>query len=270
MKLSGPRVIPPGAGLDWLYQALRILAERPALFLLPALVAPIGTSFLLVLPWDSLLPVAASWLTVSITVFCYGFPLTLAVGLACGFARLTQQHRTFSPRLLLFPTTLRVLLRSALFSSVLLLQGYLILYLLLDGINRFAEIDAWTANPSFGLADSVLATQLGMIGGFLLVLQVSFACFVIPLYLFREIPLHQCWRLSFLAVQLNPWLLPALGLLGFPLVLIAYSGFFSLIAQVLAFPLSSYFGALLYVAWLQVFQGGIDEVAPVKTGRAMA
>jgi hypothetical protein len=49
----------------------------------------------------------------------------------------------------------------------------------------------------------------------------------------------------------------------------AYSGFFSLIAQVLAFPLPAYFGALLYVAWLQVFQGGIDEVAQV-TDQAMA
>lgn len=263
MKLSGPRVIPPGAGFDWLYQALQLLAERPGLFLLPALVAPIGTSLLLSWPWDTFLPVAASWLTVSITVFCYGFPLTFAISLACGFARLTQQRRAFSPRHLLLPTTLRVLLRSALFSFILLLQGYLILYLLLGSINRFSETDAWTANPSFGLADSVLGTQLGMIGGFLLVLQVSLACFVIPLYLFREMPLHQCWRLSFLAVQLNPWLLPALGLLGFPLALIAYSGFFSLVAQVLAFPLSAYLGALLYVAWLQVFQGGIDEVARV-------
>ncbi len=263
MKLNGPRVLSPGAGFDWLYQALRLLTERPALFLLAALVAPVGTSLLLTLPWDVVSPVAAGWLTVSITVFCYGFPLTLAMSLACGFARLTQQRKAFFLQHLLFPTTLRVLLRSALFSFFLLLQGYLILYLLLDSVKGFGEADAWTANPSFGLAESVLGTQLGMIGGFLLVLQVSFACFVIPLYLFREMPLQQCWRLSFLAVQLNPWLLPALGLLGFPLLVIAYFGFFSLVAQVLAFPLSAYLGALLYVAWLEVFQGGIDEVVQV-------
>jgi hypothetical protein len=270
MKLSGPRVVSPRDGFNWLYQALLLLTERPALFLLAALVAPLGTSVLLSWPWDALLPVAAGWLTVSTTVFCYGFPLTFAISLACGFARLTQQRRRFFPQHLIYPTTLRVLLRSALFSFVMLLQGYLILYLLFDNVKGLANAaDTYAANPSFGLAESVLATQLGMIGGFLLVLQVSFACFVIPLYLFREMPLQQCWRLSFLAVQLNPWLLPALGLLGFPLLVIAYSGFFSMIAQVLAFPLAAYFGALLYVAWLQVFQGGIDEVAQV-TDKAMA
>lgn len=264
MQPSGPRVTPPGAGLDWLYQALLLLTERPALFLLAALVAPVGTSLLLTWPWDALLPVAAGWLTVTTTVLCYGFPLTLAISLACGFARLTKQRRAFFLQHLVYPTTLRVLLRSGLFAFVLLLQGYLILYLLLDSIKGFGEADTWTTNPNFGLAESVLATQLGMVGGFLLVLQVSFACFVIPLYLFREMPLHQCWRLSFLAIQLNPWLLPALGSLGFPLIIIAYSGFFSLIAQLIAFPLPAYLGALLYVAWLQVFQGGIDKLAQVS------
>lgn len=258
-------MISPGAGFNWLYQALRLMLERPLHFLLAALLAPTGTAVLLSWPlWDTLVPVGVDWLNVLTTVLCYGFPLTLAVSLACGFARATKRGHALGLRRLMATTTIRVLLRTAGFALVLLLQGYLLVYLIYDNVYpsvllAAGKTTAWQADLSFGAADTLLGTQLGMVGGLVLVLQFLFAVFVIPLHLFREIPLSECWRLSFFAIQLNLWLLPVLGLVGLVLVFVAYSGYFSIVAQILAFPLPAYLGALLYVAWLQVFQGGKEE-----------
>lgn len=261
-------MVSPGAGIDWLHQALRLMLQRPLLFLLAALLTPAGTAALLSWPlWDLVVPVAVGWLSVVTTVLCYGFPLTLSVSLACGFARATNRGHPLVLRRLMAITTFKVLLRSAGFALLLLVQGYLILYLVYDSVYPSMvgaeNIYLWQADVSFGVADTLLGTQLGMVGGFLLVLQFLFACFVIPLHLFREIPLHECWRLSFLAIQLNLWLLPAVGLLGLLLVLLAYSGYFSIVAQILAFPLPAYLGALLYVAWLEIFQQGKDDSSQV-------
>ena len=82
---------------------------------------------------------------------------------------------------------------------------------------------------------------------------------MIPLQLFRELPLSICWRRSALAMQLNFWLFPALGLTGLALLALPFFDLFSIPAQVLALPLPVYLGALLYVAWNDVFQGGIEE-----------
>jgi len=50
-----------------------------------------------------------------------------------------------------------------------------------------------------------------------------------------------------------------LGLAGLMLVVLPFFGFFSILAQVLALPLPVYLGALLYVAWNDVFQGGLEN-----------
>jgi hypothetical protein len=255
----------PRDGLDWLLQAMQLLLNRPVLFAVTALLAPLGSALLLTLPvWGDLFLLLGGWFAVVSTVFCYGLPLTLAVNLACGFARAVKRQTPLPWRQLLIPAVFRVLLRSSLFLLALLLQGYLASYLvykLVSPASIMANMEGTiaAADPFFGVTDTLLGTQLGMIGGLLLVLQFLFACFVTPLHLFREIPLHICWRLSFLAIQLNPWLLPALGLSGLLLILLCQLQALDVPAQVLALPLPAYLGALLYVAWMDVFQGGAEE-----------
>lgn len=60
-------------------------------------------------------------------------------------------------------------------------------------------------------------------------------------------------------MQLNPWLFPVLGLTGLTLAALPFFNLFAIPAQVLALPLPVYLGALLYVAWNDVFQGGAEE-----------
>lgn len=267
MKHFGPRAVAPRDGLEWLTRALYLMLSRPRLFIAAALLAPAGSAFLLALPWwETALPTGSHWLTVIATVSCYGLPLNLTISLACGFARAANRERPPALKQLLIPGILRVLFKSSLFLLALLLQGYLAMYLIQDLLKpaaMLAAVEGETLPPSFSFAvtDTLLGTQLSMLGGLLLILQLLFACFVTPLYLFRELPLFVCWRLSFLAVQLNPWLWPALGLPGLLLILMASFEIFAVPAQILALPLPAYFGALLFVAWLEIFQGGADEAA---------
>ena len=60
-------------------------------------------------------------------------------------------------------------------------------------------------------------------------------------------------------MQLNPWLFPALGLSGLVLATLPFFELFAIPAQVLALPLPVYLGVLLYVAWNDVFQGGLEN-----------
>lgn len=258
----------PRDGLDWLRKALYLMASRPGLFIGAALLAPLTSALLLAFPmWDTTLPVRG-WLPVMATVICYGLPLSFVVSLACGFARATDRHRDLPLRRIVLPSVLKILGKSSLFLFALLLQGYLAAYLMQDLVSPAAIRATPGENPpatdlSFALADTILGTQLGMLGGLLLVLQLLFACFVVPLYLFRELPVYTCWRLSFLAIQLNPWLWPAIGLPGVLLILFSSFEVFAVVAQILALPLPVYLGTLLYVAWLEVFQGGIEDKVPV-------
>lgn len=255
----------PRDGLEWLTRALYLMLSRPRLFIAAALLAPAGSAFLLALPWwEITLPTSSQWLTVIATVVCYGLPMNLTISLACGFARAANREQPPSLKQLLIPGILGVLFRSSLFLLALLLQGYLAMYLIQDLLKptaMLAAMEGETLSPgfSFAVTDTLLGTQLNMLGGLLLILQILFACFVTPLYLFRELPLFVCWRLSFLAIQLNPWLWPALGLPGLLLILMASFETFAIPAQILALPLPAYFGALLFVAWLEIFQGGVDE-----------
>ncbi len=255
----------PRDGINWLYQAMQLIISHPSRFIAVALLTPISSALLLTLPiWKAMPLTFGGWFSVLATLICYGLPLAIAINLACGFARARSWQRNPSLRQLLVPTVLRVLLKASLFLFALLFQGYLAVYLIHNLINpttMTAGIDTDTTffNPVFGVADTILGTQLGMIGALLLVLQFLFAFFVMPLHLFRELSLYECWRLSFLAVYLNPWLVPALGLPGLAMLFMAYFSIFSIPAQILALPMPVYLGALLYVAWREVFQGGLED-----------
>jgi hypothetical protein len=262
MKYFGPRAVTPHHGLGWLTQALYLLFRHPGPFVAAALLAPAGSILLLTLPvWDFTLPVSGGWLPTVSTVICYGFPLALAVSLATGLARAVNRRHPLPLQQLLIPTTLKVLLKSSLFLFSLLLQGYLAIYLIHDLVSPAAIMATLEHNraATFAVTDTILGTQLAMTGGLLLVMQLLFAGFVMPLYLFRETPFYSGWQLSFLAMQLNPWLGPALGLLGIIMILMTYFGIFSVLAQVLALPLPAYLGALYYVAWSEIFQGDAEE-----------
>ena len=260
----GPRALTPRDGKDWLMQAWQLMWRRPWLFVAVALFAPAGSALLLTLPiWEWWLPPASGWTALLATVFCYGLPLSLTVTLACGLARAANRKRFPAPSQLFNGTALKALVRTSLFLFVLLLQGYLAAYLLRNQLlpaDIAAVAEGLPPPPmAFGAANTVLGTQLSVLGGILLVLQVLLAGFVIPLQLFRELPLAVCWRRSALAMQLNFWLFPALGLTGLTLLALPFFDLFSIPAQVLALPLPVYLGALLYVAWNDVFQGGIEE-----------
>ncbi len=265
MQRFGPQALTPRDGAKWLRQALALLTDRPLPFLAAGLLAPCGSALLLALPvWDDATLLAGGWFAALATVLCYGLPLTVAITLACGLARSINRQRPLWVRQLLVPSVIDVLLRSALFLTTLLVQGYLAVYLihqLLDPATMVARLQGKVivADPFFGVADTLLATQLSVTGALLLSVQFLFACFVAPLQLFRELPLPTCWRLSFMAVQINPWLLPTLGLPGVAFLVLSRFEMFSVVAQVLALPLPPYLGALLYIAWLEVFQGGVEE-----------
>lgn len=261
MRDGEPRVLTPRDGWDWLLQAARLLWRRPGLFVAAALLAPVGSALLLVLPVWAWLP-SWSWLSVFVTVVCYGLPLSLTVALACALARAASRKRLPAISQLLHRTALKTLLRTTLFVFLLLVQGYLLAYW---GLGRWlaavaaAGSQAVDAAPTaFGVTNTVLGTQLSVLGGVVLVLQIPLACFVIPLHLFRELPLLVCWRRSALALQLNPWLLPMLGLAGLTLAILPFFTPFSILCQMLALPLPVYLGAVLYVAWNDLFQGGTE------------
>lgn len=263
MRPLGPRPLTPRDGLEWLKQALALLLSRPWLFLLAALLAPAGSALLLALPvWELSLPAGGGWLPVVATVICYGLPLGCSVCVSAGLARALSRDKPPPLRHLLVPTALKVLGRTTLFLFALLLQGYLALYLVRDLV-RPAALLADMGNPPpfapFGVADTLLGTQLLMAGALVLVLQVLFACFVPPLHLFKELQFHAAWRQSFRAFQLNPWLGPVLGLAGLGLILLASVPALEVPAQVLALPLPAYLGALLFVAWNDIFQGDAED-----------
>lgn len=264
MQGFGPRALTPRDGWDWLMQAWQLMWRRPWLFVAVSLFAPAGSALLLALPvWEWWLPPTSGWATLIATVACYGLPLSLTVTLACGLARAANRKRFPAPKQLFNTTALRALLRTSLFLFALLLQGYLAAYLLRNQLVP-ADLTAVTGGSpspsfSFGVTGTVLGTQLSVLGGALLAIQAMLACFVIPLQLFRELPMAVCWRRSALAMQLNPWLFPALGLTGLVLLALPFFDLFAIPSQVLALPLPVYLGALLYVAWNDVFQGGAEE-----------
>ncbi len=265
MRGFGPRALAPRDGWDWLIQAWQLMRRRPWLFVAVALFAPAGGALLLALPvWRWWLPPLGAWVTLVATLFCYGLPLSLTVTLACALARAANRKQAPAPRQLFNRTALKALGQTSLFLFVLLLQGYLVVYWVRDQLlpaDLAALADGAPRLPptTFGVAGTVLGTQLSVLGSMLLVLQVLLTWFAIPLKLFRDLPLAICWRHSALAMQLNPWLFPVLGLAGLVLAVLPFFGFFSIPAQVLALPLPVYLGVLLYVAWNDVFQGGAED-----------
>ena len=270
MRSFEPRALTPRDGRDWLLQAARLLWRRPSLFISVALFAPAGSALLLALPlWQWwLLP--GGWITLIATIFCYGLPLSVSVVLACALARAVNRDRPRALRQLWNRTALRVLIRSVLLLCGLLLQGYLLVYWVQNQIIP-ADLVALTGKTTapltsaFGVANTLLGTQLSIFGGMVLVLQVLLALFIVPLQLFRAWSLAQCWRRSVLALQLNAWLLPMSALIGLALLFMPFFKIFSIPAQILALPLPAYFGALMYVAWNDIFQGGADHEQVLDT-----
>ncbi|MDQ5910319.1 MAG: hypothetical protein QG599_2415 [Pseudomonadota bacterium] len=260
----GPRALTPRDGRDWLMQAWQLMWRRPGLFIAVALFAPSGSALLLALPvWEWWLPPLGGWIALIATVFCYGLPLSATITLACGIARATNRQRTPAFKQLFNGTALKALARTSLFLFSLLLQGYLLIYWVQDQLLPvdFAAVDDPMPTPmttAFGVANTLLGTQLSVLGSVLLVLQALLAVFIIPLQLFRELALAVCWQRSVLAMQLNPWLFPMLGLAGLVLLTLPFFEIFSIPAQILALPLPVYLGVLLYVAWNEVFQGGAE------------
>ena len=265
MRGFGPRALTPYDGWSWLVLAWQLMWRRPWLFVAVALFAPGGSALLLALPiWEWWLPPLGGWVTLVATILCYGLPLSLTVTLACGVARATNRKRAPASKLLFNRTAIKALFRTSLFLFLLLLQGYLVAYWVQDQLLPvdISAIEGSALPPpqmAFGVANTLLGTQLSVLGSLVMILQILLAVFVVPLQLFRELPLSVCWRRSALAMQLNPWLFLALGLLGLGLIALPFFGPFSILAQVLALPLPVYWGALLYVAWSDVFQSGAEE-----------
>ncbi len=261
MKPLKPRITTPADGLQWLAQALGLLVQRPALFVVIALISPVGSAILLTLPIWEWATRYSLWLSLFIMLICYGVPLVWTISLSCGIARAVNRQLPLTLRHWLLPGLLRVFRNAALFLFLLLVQGYLALYWIECWIHPpAAAMDfQFDFSTPFIITDTLLATELGMIGVLILVLQFALAGFVTPLYLFRELPLLTCWHYSFLAMQLNPWIIPVLGLIGLLLIAIALFEPLSIIAQLIAFPMPVYFGTLLYVAWLNVFEDGQED-----------
>ncbi len=263
MQAFGPRALTPRDGWDWLIQAWQLMWRRPWLFIAVALFAPTSSALLLVLPvWDWWLPFGGGWIALLATLFCYGLPLSFTVTLACGLGRAANRKREPASNQLFNRSALKTLLRASLFLFLLLLQGYLLAFWIqnrLLPVDAVADVSSPRLSESFGVAGTILGTQLSVLGGILLILKILLAGFVVPLQLFRELPLSVCWRRSALAMQLNPWLFPILGLIGLALLALPFLQLFSIIAQILALPLPVYLGVLLYVAWNDVFQGGEEE-----------
>lgn len=262
MRDFGPRSLTLQDGRDWLIQAWRIIWRRPGLFVTIAVLAPMSSALLLALPfWEGWLTPTRGEVTLVATLFCYGLPLSLTVVLACGLARAANRKQKLALVQLLNRTVVKALARTSFFLFLLLLQGYLLAYWFHNQwVPTAAPItgDSWPS-ARFGVTDTILGTQLSFLGSTLLILQMLLVVFVIPLQLFWELPWLACWRSSILAIQLNPWLFPVLGLVGLPLLVLPFLEIFSIPAQILALPLPVYLGVLLYVAWNDVFQAGADE-----------
>lgn len=270
MRNFGPRQVDPRWGWSWFAEALTLIAVRPLVFLQSALLAPVFTVALLLLPvWDS--AIVGPWLGLTATAVCYGLPCSLSVVVSCALARAVDLERPIRLRILLQPASARLILRLSLFLCVLLLQGLLLLYLVLEYWHPSAvdPLGRGELGPRFGVADTILATQFGMLGGMLLALQVVFALFLGPLYLFREMPLYAAWRLSSVALQRNPWLPFALGFPGVLAMLAAGHSAFAVPAQVLALPFPAVLGCYLYVAWRGVFDSGQQDERSTERQRSL-
>lgn len=270
MRSFGPRQVDPRWGWNWFTEALALISARPLVFLQSALLAPLLSVALLLLPvWDS--AIIGPWLGLTATAVCYGLPCSLAVVVSCALARAVDLERPIRLRILLQPASRRLILRLSLFISVLLFQGLVLLYLVLEYWHPTAvdPVGRGELGPRFGVADTILATQFGMLGGMLLALQVVFALFLGPLYLFREMPLYAAWRLSSVALQRNPWLPFALGFPGVLVMLAAGHSAFAVPAQVLALPFPAVLGCYLYVAWRAVFDGGQQDERSTERHRAL-
>jgi len=270
MEYKGPRSLDPRDGVDWLRQAMRLMTGRPLGFVVAAMLAPLLTMLLLRLPlWDVSVPGIGPWLALIGTAISYGLPLTLATALSCAIARAVDREKTPRMRDLMHKDALLILVRPTLFLFALLFQGFIALSLI-HGMITPASVAAQIGelaqgpDPMFGLTATLLGTQLGFGGGLLLVMQLLVAFFVLPLHLFRELPLNLSWRLSFKAMQLNPWLGPGLGLPGIVLMLLAPVESLSYAVQVLALPLPAFYGSVLYVAWREVFQNRDEEEIEVR------
>lgn len=247
------RAVPPREGLEWIKLALILLAQRPLAFVVCALITPVGTALLLTLPiWSQPWVEAKPSLGVLATVFCYGVPSTFAVTLACAIARASDQQAPITTISLFERASVKLMLRPAAFLFALLLQGFFAAYLLRH-LWQPAMLASTAAQaepaPTFGVADTILATQLAMQGVLLLVMQLVCVFTVTPLHLFRELPIYQAWRISFSATQLNPWLIPAMSLTGVALLILGYLEPLSVVAQLVALPMPAFLGALMYVAW---------------------
>ncbi len=275
MSGLSPRAVPPADAVGWLAVATGLVGHRPGLFVVAALLPPMGTVLLLALPiWRLTVPIPGPWIGLLATAICYGIPLGLGISVACAAARAADRDTEQPWRHLANRASTRPIVRTALYLFALLLQGYLALYIVQnllapvgllagDGARRFFD------TAYFGVADTILATQLGMTGGLLLVTQVLFALFTVPLHLFREVPLYHAWRLSFRATWLNPWLPVALGVPALLVMLLSGSAALSAAAQVLALPLPAFLGAFFYVAWREIF-ADVDEAETLFSLRPTA
>ena len=128
-------------------------------------------------------------------MFCYGLPLTLVVILSTALARAVKRSKVPARRQFFARSVLRVLGRTWMFLFLLLLQGYLVIYLVNDLAGQGAlQPRGYADRASFAVSDSILATQLGLLGGLVLLMDILFIFFVVPLHLFRETPLAPGWH----------------------------------------------------------------------------
>jgi hypothetical protein len=263
MRFYRPRPVPPTVLGPWLHFAWALLRAAPLPFLLSACLAPVLTRLLLTIPGIaeaiSTLPAA---LGLALLLVVHGLPLCLSVCLACAVARAARHHRIHRLRELLSRHTLRVLLPLGGFLAALLLQGGIVVFLLVERMQQ--GLPGAAGASSFLSAPTLLGTELILEGLLLLLLAAFFAPFTVPLALFREHPLLLCWRLSYHATRLNPWLWPYLGLAGTCLVGAGHlqTPGIALAVQILALPIPALLGTLLYIAWAEIFAFGMEERDP--------
>ncbi len=259
-----PRRLEPQDGLAWFGAALAAVSRQPGHFILPALLPPVGSAALLWLPiWEVTLPIPGPWVALLSAGICYGIPLCLGVAFACAMARAVDREMELKLTRMLSPASVNLMGKAGMYMFALLIQGYLALYIVEDLATPSASVAGETSGrdssgPLFGIANTILATQFGMAGGLLLITQVLFAFFTVPIFLFREVPLYDAWRLSFRAIQINPWIPLLLGLPGLVVMLASTADALSVPAQLLALPLPPLLGALLFVAWRDVFESDAD------------
>lgn len=262
--MTTPRRLEPQDGFAWFAAALALVSRQPKRFIVPALLPPVGSATLLWLPvWEVTLPIPGPWVALVSAGICYGIPLCLGVTLACAVARAADRELEISPAKILNPASLGLMGKASMFLFALLIQGYLALFIVENLTTPRASGAAGfsggvDAGPLFGISDTILATQFGMTGGLLLITQVLFAFFAVPLFLFREVPLYDAWRLSFRAIQLNPWIPLLLGLPGLAMMLASNAEVLSVPLQVLALPLPPLLGGLLFIAWRDLYGGDPD------------